>query len=299
MFQHYAAFTHMSVRENVAFGLQHPQAPAAEVRGAVDELLGLVGPDQVGRPATRASSPVASASAWRWRAPWPSSPRCCCSTSRSARWTRTSGPSCAAWLRRLHDEQGVTTVLVTHDQEEAMEVADRIAVMNEGRIEQVGSPREMYDEPANEFVMGFLGPVSQARGAAGPPPRRHRLARRPADDAVEAMVARVVHLGFEVRIELELPGGEQARAQLTRAQAEELELDAATSSTCARRWPTGTAAAAIDHRVIHASGSSASRSIVFGNRPLATSATVTCSTTLRRLARTAIQTRGSAAEVPG
>ena len=68
------------------------------------------------------------------------------------------------WLRRLHDEQGVTTVLVTHDQEEAMEVADTIAVMNKGRIEQVGAPRDVYDKPASPFVMGFLGPVSTVDG---------------------------------------------------------------------------------------------------------------------------------------
>src|SRR5205085_9013967 len=68
------------------------------------------------------------------------------------------------WLRRLHDEPGVPTILVTHDQEEAMEVADTIAVMNDGRIEQVGSPRAIYDKPANDFVMGFVGPVSKIDG---------------------------------------------------------------------------------------------------------------------------------------
>src|SRR3712207_58756 len=67
-----------------------------------------------------------------------------------------------AWLRRLHDEVHVTTVLVTHDQEEAMDVADTIAVLNAGRVEQVGPPRELYDEPASDFVMGFLGPVSRS-----------------------------------------------------------------------------------------------------------------------------------------
>ncbi len=105
-----------------------------------------------------------------------------------------------------------------------MEVADRIAVMHEGRIEQVGSPREVYDKPANDFVMGFLGPVSRIEGRLVRP-HDVTVLLAPADDAVEATVARVVHLGFEVRIELELPGGEQARAQLTRAQTEELELD--------------------------------------------------------------------------
>ena len=127
------------------------------------------------------------------------------------------------WLRRLHDEQGVTTVLVTHDQEEAMEVSDRIAVMHAGRIEQVGAPREVYDSPANEFVMGFLGPVSRLGGRLVRP-HDVLLSPVPNDGAVEAVVRRVVHLGFEVRIELELHGGEAARAQLTRAQTAELEL---------------------------------------------------------------------------
>jgi sulfate transport system ATP-binding protein len=127
------------------------------------------------------------------------------------------------WLRRLHDEQGVTTVLVTHDQEEAMEVADTIAVMNKARIEQVGSPREVYDKPANQFVMGFLGPVSQIDGRLVRP-HDVTISLAQMDGAVEAMVTRVVHLGFEVRLELELSGGEAARAQLTRAQTEELEL---------------------------------------------------------------------------
>jgi sulfate transport system ATP-binding protein len=128
-----------------------------------------------------------------------------------------------AWLRRLHDEQGVTTVLVTHDQEEAMEVADRIAVMHAGRIEQVGSPREVYDEPANQFVMGFLGPVSTVAGRLVRP-HDVSVSLWAADGSIEALVKRVIHLGFEVRVELELPGGEAAHAQLTRSQTEELEL---------------------------------------------------------------------------
>src|SRR5207248_174520 len=127
------------------------------------------------------------------------------------------------WLRRLHDEQGVTTVLVTHDQEEAMEISDTIAVLNAGRIEQVGSPREVYDAPASDFVMGFIGPVSRIQGHLVRP---HDVAVsvEPEPGAVEAMVSRVVHLGFEVRLELELPGGEQAVAQLTRDRTEQLEL---------------------------------------------------------------------------
>jgi sulfate transport system ATP-binding protein len=127
------------------------------------------------------------------------------------------------WLRRLHDEQGVTTVLVTHDQEEAMEVADTIAVMNKGRIEQVGPPREVYDKPANPFVMGFLGPVSTVDGKLIRP-HDVTLSLTDGPGLIEAMVRRVVHLGFEVRVELELKGGEAARAQLTRGQTDQLEL---------------------------------------------------------------------------
>jgi sulfate transport system ATP-binding protein len=127
------------------------------------------------------------------------------------------------WLRRLHDEQGVTTVLVTHDQEEAMEVADTIAVMNEGRIEQVGSPQQVYDQPASDFVMSFIGPTSTIDGKLVRP-HDVTVSLIPADGAIEAMVSRVVHLGFEVRIELELQDGSTARAQLTRGQTAELEL---------------------------------------------------------------------------
>jgi sulfate transport system ATP-binding protein len=97
--------------------------------------------------------------------------------------------------------------------------------MHEGRIEQVGPPREVYDAPANEFVMGFLGPVSRL-GDRLVRPHDVTVSPVPSDGAIEAMIKRVVHLGFEVRVELELPGGEAARAQLTRAQTDELELAA-------------------------------------------------------------------------
>jgi sulfate/thiosulfate transport system ATP-binding protein len=129
------------------------------------------------------------------------------------------------WLRRLHDEVHVTTVLVTHDQEEAMEVADRIVVLNHGRVEQDGPPRELYDRPANAFVMGFLGPVARLDGTLVRP---HDLALNPEplDGALEAQVARVVHLCFEVRVELELDRGEPLTVQLTRDEAAELELSA-------------------------------------------------------------------------
>jgi sulfate transport system ATP-binding protein len=128
-----------------------------------------------------------------------------------------------AWLRRLHDEVGVTTVLVTHDQEEALELADRVVVLRAGRIEQIGAPRELYEQPANDFVMSFLGPVSELGGRLVRP-HDLQLATTPESGAREAQVRRLVHLGFEVRVELELGDGADLQVQLTRAEADELEL---------------------------------------------------------------------------
>jgi sulfate transport system ATP-binding protein len=128
-----------------------------------------------------------------------------------------------AWLRRLHDEVHVTTVLVTHDQEEAMELADSIVLLNDGKIEQTGPPRELYDKPANAFVMGFLGPVSELEEGLVRPHDLQVLSE-PVDGATEAQIDRVLHLGFEVRVELSPAEGEPVVVQLTRHEAEGLEL---------------------------------------------------------------------------
>jgi sulfate transport system ATP-binding protein len=223
VFQHYAAFTHMSVRENVAFGLRIRKRPRPEVRAKVDELLGLVGltkwseqrPSQLSG-GQRQRMALARALAVE--------PRVLLLDEPFGALDATVRADLRTWLRRLHDEQHVTTVLVTHDQEEAMEVSDRIAVMSAGTVEQVGSPREIYDQPATEFVMGFVGPVSRL-GQRLVRPHDVAISLQESAGTIESMVKRVVHLGFEVRVELELPDGSQARAQLTRAQAAELELD--------------------------------------------------------------------------
>jgi sulfate transport system ATP-binding protein len=222
VFQHYAAFTHMTVRENVAFGLRIRKRPKDEIQARVDELLALVGltkwaqqrPSQLSG-GQRQRMALARALAVQ--------PKVLLLDEPFGALDATVRAELRAWLRRLHDEQGVTTVLVTHDQEEAMEVADRIAVMSAGTIEQVGAPREIYDRPATEFVMGFVGPVSRL-GDKLVRPHDVTISMEPRDDSIEAMVRRVVHLGFEVRLELELPDGSEARAQLTRAQAAELEV---------------------------------------------------------------------------
>jgi sulfate transport system ATP-binding protein len=129
-----------------------------------------------------------------------------------------------AWLRRLHDETQTTTVIVTHDQEEAMEVADEVVVMNHGRIEQIAGPRELYEQPANEFVMTFVGQANRL-GDAFVRPHDIELVLEPNGSTREAMIERIVHLGFEVRVDLVREDGEPLSVQLTRDEAERLELD--------------------------------------------------------------------------
>jgi sulfate transport system ATP-binding protein len=128
-----------------------------------------------------------------------------------------------AWLRRLHDEVHVTTIFVTHDQEEAMEIAEQIVVMNEGRLEQIGAPREVYEHPATDFVMGFVGPVTHIGGSMVRP-HDVDIATTPVAGRTEALVERILHLGFEVRVELVTGDGLPVHAQLTRQECEELEL---------------------------------------------------------------------------
>jgi sulfate transport system ATP-binding protein len=127
------------------------------------------------------------------------------------------------WLRRLHDEVHVTTVFVTHDQEEAMQIADHIVLVNHGRVEQIGTPQDLYERPANEFVLTFVGEATQFRGELVRP-HDVVLATLPEDGAEEALVERVAHLGFEVRVQLVLGDGERFDAQITHDEAERLEL---------------------------------------------------------------------------
>jgi sulfate/thiosulfate transport system ATP-binding protein len=222
VFQHYAAFKHMTVRDNVAFGLTIRKRPKAEIEAKVSELLRIVGLDGFQRryPAQLSGGQRQRMALARALAV---EPRVLLLDEPFGALDAKVRAELRTWLRRLHEEVHVTTVLVTHDQEEAMEVADRIAVLDAGRVQQVGAPRELYETPANPFVMGFLGPVARLGDRLVRP---HDLDlsvdRRPG--AREAMVERVVHLGFEVRIELLLDDGEAAWAQVTRGEAEALEL---------------------------------------------------------------------------
>ena len=223
VFQHYAAFKHMTVYENVAFGLRIRHRPRAEIRDRVGELLRLV---QLEGFASRHPAQLSGGQRQRMglaRA-LAVDPKVLLLDEPFGALDARVRKELRAWLRRLHDETRTTTVIVTHDQEEAMEVADRIALMNEGRIEQVGTPRELYERPENEFVMSFVGPVNRV-GDAWIRPHDLELCAEPNGTTQEAMVERLVHLGFEVRVELVREDGARLSAQVTREEAAVLELD--------------------------------------------------------------------------
>jgi sulfate/thiosulfate transport system ATP-binding protein len=222
VFQHYAAFKHMTVWENVAFGLRIRRRPRAEVKQRVTELLELV---QLARLGDRYPAQLSGGQRQRMglaRA-LAVDPKVLLLDEPFGALDARVRKELRSWLRRLHDETHTTTVIVTHDQEEAMEVADRVVVMNAGAIEQTAAPRELYDNPANEFVMSFVGPVNRL-GDAFIRPHDVELLLEPNGSTQEAMVERLVHLGFEVRVELLRDDGEHLSAQLTREQVEALEL---------------------------------------------------------------------------
>ena len=223
----------MTVRKNVAFGLKIRRRPKAEVSERVHELLELV---QLEGLADRYPAQLSGGQRQRMglaRA-LAVEPKVLLLDEPFGALDARVRKELRLWLRRLHDETHMTTVIVTHDQEEAMEVAETVAVMNEGRIEQIAGPVELYEEPANEFVMGFVGAVNRV-GDAWVRPHDLELSLTPNGTTREAMVARLVHLGFEVRVELIRDDGEALSAQLTRDEAAALELEAARSSTCGRR----------------------------------------------------------------
>jgi sulfate/thiosulfate transport system ATP-binding protein len=236
VFQHYAAFKHLTVRDNVAFGLKIRKRPKDEVKEKVDNLLEVVGlagfqtryPNQLSG-GQRQRMALARALAV--------DPQVLLLDEPFGALDAKVREDLRAWLRRLHDEVHVTTVLVTHDQAEALDVADRIAVLNKGHIEQVGSPTEVYDKPANAFVMSFLGAVSSLNGTLVRP-HDIRVGRNPemaiatsSDDTVQATgvvratIDRIVVLGFEVRVELTSAADHTPfTAQITRGDAEALGL---------------------------------------------------------------------------
>src|SRR5437764_6214622 len=222
VFQHYAPFKHMTVWDNVAFGLQIRRRPKEEIRRRVDELLELVQLAGLGKryPAQLSGGQRQRMALARALAP---EPEVLLLDEPFGALDARVRVELRQWLLRLHDEMHVTTIFVTHDQEEALELSDSIVVMNKGRVEQVAPPRRLYDEPANEFVMSFVGQVNRLDGA-WVRPHDVELGYEPNGSTREAQVERIVRLGFETRVELVRDDGERLYAQLTRNEADELEL---------------------------------------------------------------------------
>jgi sulfate transport system ATP-binding protein len=222
VFQHYAAFKHMTVRNNIAFGLTIRKRPKREIEERVQELVQLVHldgfteryPSQLSG-GQRQRMALARALAVE--------PKVLLLDEPFGALDANVRKELRQWLRRLHDEVHVTTIFVTHDQEEAMDVAEQIVVMNDGCVEQAGSPTDLYEHPRTEFVMGFVGAVNR-RGAMLIRPHDLEILRVPAAEAEEAMIERIVQLGFETRVELLLSDGQQIWAQMTRDAAELDEL---------------------------------------------------------------------------
>jgi len=240
VFQHYAAFKHMTVRRNVAFGLEIRRRPKDEIRRRVDELLGLVHLEQF---ADRLPSQLSGGQRQRMALARALAvePTVLLLDEPFGALDAKVRKELRDWLRRLHDEVHVTTVFVTHDQEEALEVADEIVVIDDGRIEQIGSPDELYDDPANEFVMRFLGPVTQL----GPDlvrPHDVELVADDPGDAVPGSVSRVVRVGFEVRVEV-ATGDQVVLVTLTRTQFQALGLEVGSPAWLRPAWGAPTVVA--------------------------------------------------------
>ena len=223
VFQHYAAFKHMTVFDNVAFGLKIRRHPKKVIRKRVHELLELV---QLEGFAGRYPSQLSGGQRQRMALARALAidPEVLLLDEPFGALDAKVRQELRSWLRRLHEGMNVTTILVTHDQEEAMEVSDRIVVMNHGRVEQVGTPQQLYEEPASEFVMGFIGPVNRL-GETFVRPHDIEVLTSPDGSTVEAQVDHLVYLGFEVRAEMTLQDGRSIWAQLTRDEAARLGLE--------------------------------------------------------------------------
>ncbi len=252
VFQHYALFRHLSVFENVAFALRVRRRPDSEVRARVDELLSLV---QLGGHSRRMPAQLSGGQRQRvaLARALAARPRVLLLDEPFGALDARVRQELRAWLRHLHEQVDMTTVLVTHDQEEAFEVADRVVLMNQGRVQQVGSPNEVFDHPANEFVLRFLGQVNvfagrvedgrahvgdlevEAPGHEGLTSGPARVFVRPHEldivrvsegaRGVPADVVRITPLGANVRVELRgVDDGAVIVAALERSQSDALAL---------------------------------------------------------------------------
>ncbi|GAB3761505.1 sulfate transport system ATP-binding protein [Nocardioides ginsengisegetis] len=224
VFQHYAVFKHMTVAKNVAFGLEIRKRPKAEIAAKVDELLRLVHLQQF---AHRLPSQLSGGQRQRMALARALAvePKVLLLDEPFGALDAKVRKELRDWLRRLHDEVHVTTVFVTHDQEEALEVADEIVVINDGRVEQVGTPDELYDAPASDFVMSFLGEVTTLGGVLLRPHDITVSLAPTLAGAVPGRVTRVLRVGFEVRVTVTAEDGSDITVVMTRTHARSLGID--------------------------------------------------------------------------
>ena len=165
VFQQYALFPHMSVRDNVGYGLRMRKvASAPRSPSGWTQALDMVQLGHLARPGAEAACRADSSSGWPWPGRWSIVPGCSCSTSRWARSTSSCGRKCSWSSSELNRQLGHHLLYVTHDQEEALTMSDRIALMRNGRIEQLSGPREMYDRPVSRYVADFIGETNLLAG---------------------------------------------------------------------------------------------------------------------------------------
>ncbi len=239
VFQHYALFKHLTIRENIAFGLKIRNAPKARTKTRVEELLELI---QLTGLGDRYPSQLSGGQRQRvaLARALAVEPQVLLLDEPFGALDAKVRKDLRTWLRRLHDVVDTTAVLVTHDQEEAMEVSDEIVVMNKGRVEQVGTPAEIYEQPQSSFVMSFIGPVNvlpstsrlfqDSRFDSASP----QVFLRPHDVIIDthtngvnrasAQLSRVIHRGWEIEVELRLDDGQSIIAVMTKEQFDQLKL---------------------------------------------------------------------------
>jgi sulfate transport system ATP-binding protein len=198
VFQHYALFRHLSVWENVAFGLRVQKVPRVQANARVGELLRLVGLEALGqrRPAQLSGGQRQRVALARALAP---TPRVLLLDEPFAAVDAKVRQELRQWLRRLHDEVHATSIFVTHDQEEAFAIADRVLVINRGRLEQAGSALEIMDDPATEFVARFVGEVNVLDGVAGDGRATIGSLAIPVDNAADGSRVRVVIRSYDLK----------------------------------------------------------------------------------------------------
>ena len=231
VFQHYALFDHMSIFDNVAFGLRvrprRKRLPEPELRSRVQNLLELV---QLGQLAQRYPSQLSGGQRQRvaLARALAVEPQVLLLDEPFGALDAKVRRELRRWLRRLHAEVQVTSIFVTHDQEEALEIADRVVIMRAGRIEQVGTPDEVYQSPASSFVYEFLGDVNQLQADRAAYARPHEISielTATSADAIPATVAHVAARGATVRVELAVDNASRViEADVTHARLRELGL---------------------------------------------------------------------------